>query len=217
MVDGWNGERQKGEKLEDIEEKHIERYRFAQKYCNNKSVLDAACGVGYGSNILAQKASSVLGVDFSKEAIEYARKHWISDKISFKQFDLNSDLYDLGMFDVIVSIETIEHLDTDINKTCKKFYDILQSGGVLIISHPENEISPRKDRKGIGNLVLKPVEFFLRIKNKQEKTKTFHKHFNIKGEQVKQMIQEIGFQIKDEWRQPSRYHYHYHQIVGEKP
>jgi 2-polyprenyl-3-methyl-5-hydroxy-6-metoxy-1,4-benzoquinol methylase len=134
-MDGWGGERQIGQKLEDIEIKHVERYEFARKYCKGKDVLDVACGCGYGSYILFQEAKSVLGIDYSQEAIDYARKFWLAKNITFRQFDLNSDITPLGTFDVIVSLETVEHLDTPIIQTCQKFYKTLRPGGLLILSH----------------------------------------------------------------------------------
>tara|TARA_Y100000034_G_scaffold72127_1_gene86982 strand:+ start:4510 stop:4785 length:276 start_codon:yes stop_codon:yes gene_type:complete len=76
-MDGWNGERQIGSNLQEIEPKHVERYEFANRYVNkNDTVLDAACGIGYGSAILAKKAGEVLSADCSSEAINYCKKHW---------------------------------------------------------------------------------------------------------------------------------------------
>jgi len=189
-MDGWNGERQIGQKLDDIEIKHVERYLFARDYCKDKDVLDAACGCGYGSNILSKEANTVLGVDYSQEAIDYAKKYWIAENISFRQFDLNFDLTPLGRFDVIVSFETIEHLDIPIIKTCQNFYKSLYNGGLLILSHPE------KERKSGAS--------------------TFHKHFDIKGDEVRKMMIDIGFHIENEWYQAGRFDFPYHLIVGRK-
>ena len=189
-MDGWNGERQIGERIEDIEIKHVERYLFARRYSRDQSVLDAACGCGYGSNILSKEADTVLGVDYSQEAIDYAKKYWIAENISFQRFDLNGDLISLGDFDVIVSFETIEHLDIPIFETCQKFYNTLYSGGLLVLSHPEKE--------------------------EKSSASAFHKHFNIKGDEVKKMMTDIGFYIENEWYQPGRFHFPYHLIVGRK-
>lgn len=41
---------------------HIQRYIVAKDLCKNKKVLDIACGEGYGSDMLAEVASSVCGV-----------------------------------------------------------------------------------------------------------------------------------------------------------
>lgn len=235
------GEQQVGTKLSDIEIKHVKRYEFAQKYCKDKALLDAACGCGYGSYILSQEANSVLGVDYLQEAIDYARKFWWAKNITFRQFDLNFDLTPLGTFDVIVSLETVEHLDTPIIQTCQKFYKILRPFGLLILSHPEKEKPPEKKtfspqikvmplnyyiQKAIEHFQKKEFFIFKRfmldwmnnIKNKifkckKEKVVTFHKHFNIGGKNVKNMMENIGFQIKTEWYQPGR---PYHVIVGEK-
>ncbi len=128
--------------LSDVEIKSLQRYEFAQKYCHGKYVLDAACGCGYGSNILSREAKRVLGVDYSQEAIDYALKFWAAKNITFKQADLNSDLTTLGDFDVVVSLETVEHLDAPIIETCQKFHKILRPGGLLIMSHPEQEALP---------------------------------------------------------------------------
>lgn len=142
VMDLHSGERQVGAELSDIEPKHVERYKFAQKYCTDKDVLDAACGCGYGSNILSKEAKSVLGIDNSQETIDYARNFWVAENITFRQADINSDLTTLGKFDVVVSLETVEHLDTPISETCRKFYKILRPGGLLIVSHPEKEALP---------------------------------------------------------------------------
>lgn len=242
-MDTWSGERQIGQKIDDIEIKHVERYEFAQEYCKDKTVLDAACGCGYGSYILSNEAKSVLGIDHSQETIDYARKFWWAKNIAFSQFDLNTDLTPLGTFDVIVSFETVEHLNISIIQTCQNFYKVLRPSGLLILSHPEKEnplekevprnfsaiptqikAMPRNIRKAIEHLLKKEVPVLWRyIKNKifenqkkKDMTVTFHKHFNIDGEYVKNIMVDIGFEIKDEWYQPGRFYYPYHLIVGEK-
>jgi SAM-dependent methyltransferase len=56
-------------------EKHFQRYNFFLKHIKpSDSILDIACGSGYGSEILSSKASTVLGVDTDSRTIEYARR-----------------------------------------------------------------------------------------------------------------------------------------------
>jgi len=86
---------------------HLQRYRFAQKYCENKTVLDAACGAGYGSLMLNSVAKSVDGIDNDKETIEYAKYHYPGP--TYKLYDLEHSFPNIE-YDVIVSFETIEHL-----------------------------------------------------------------------------------------------------------
>ena len=54
---------------------HIARYDFAKRYIKkHMRILDAACGCGYGADALANLNCSVLGIDISDEAINYAKK-----------------------------------------------------------------------------------------------------------------------------------------------
>ena len=53
---------------------HVARYAFARRYARGLRVLDAGCGIGYGSAELSQDAAEVVGVDLSPEAIEYPGK-----------------------------------------------------------------------------------------------------------------------------------------------
>jgi len=91
--------------------RHIERYISVRSEVYG-NVLDLACGVGYGSHLLAMNpdVDCVIGCDIDEEAIEFANKEYASDKVLFcsdvKQKDLK--------IDVLVSIETIEHIK-DIN------------------------------------------------------------------------------------------------------
>ena len=55
---------------------HLKRYEFAQPYCAGREVLDAGCGVGYGTAFLAETARRVVGVDRSGDAIDYARTRY---------------------------------------------------------------------------------------------------------------------------------------------
>lgn len=106
---------------------HINRYFFASKIVKGKTVLDVACGVGYGSSHLAKRgAKFVVGGDYSKDALEYAKTHYEKMNLEFIRLDARSLPLRNDCFDVIVSFETIEHLDnyrqflSECNRTLKK-------------------------------------------------------------------------------------------------
>ena len=63
---------------------HLKRYEFARPYCAGADVLDAGCGVGYGTAHLAEEARHVLGVDRSEEAIDYARGRYARANVEFR-------------------------------------------------------------------------------------------------------------------------------------
>lgn len=94
---------------------HVARYAAAASLCQGKTVLDIACGEGYGAYCLAEKwgAAKVVGVDVSRVAISKARTYFGSEKIEFIECaatDIES-LFKAGTFDLVISLETIEHLD----------------------------------------------------------------------------------------------------------
>lgn len=118
---------------------HMARYVWAMHpYCFGKRVLDAACGVGYGTAILSVGAASVVGVDIDQETIEYAREKYAGPRIAFVQWNVEG-LQDLPFLpEVVVSFETIEHLqhpELFLSWVSKSFWS---HGGILICSAPEN-------------------------------------------------------------------------------
>lgn len=55
---------------------HLDRYAFAAKCLEpGWRVLDAACGSGYGTELLCQAAAAVTGLDVDPAAIEFAREN----------------------------------------------------------------------------------------------------------------------------------------------
>src|SRR5216684_621366 len=90
---------------------HIQRYKFAMDYCRGKSVLDAGCGIGYGSHFLASSgARSVLGLDISADAIAEAARTFVRNNLHFQQQDVETITTATGKFDTIVNFENLEHL-----------------------------------------------------------------------------------------------------------
>lgn len=122
---------------------HLERYRFAAHYAQPGRLLDIACGVGYGSRLIADacpRVTEVVGVDISAEAVAYAQARYGSLQITF----LNQDamrFYAPDSFDTIVSLETIEHLPNPegfIDQVLKS----LKPNGLFIASVP---VTPSMD------------------------------------------------------------------------
>ena len=115
----------------------IERYNFSKNLIiKNENVLDIACGTGYGTLLLSEKCSQITGVDISKKSIEYANKHYKkSEKINFIQ----SDIFKFnGYADFVISFETIEHINEEIEKTVFKLLSLTKRK--LICSVPYMEL-----------------------------------------------------------------------------
>lgn len=127
---------------EEEKKAHIARYEFATKYLNpDWKVLDAACGSGYGSEILSKHVKKVIGIDISSEAIEYAQKfHW-KENIEYQLMDLEKPLkFPDQAFNAIISFETLEHLENQ-EKLISEFKRLLKNQGLLIISVPNKNIT----------------------------------------------------------------------------
>ncbi|HXT71023.1 MAG TPA: methyltransferase domain-containing protein [Vicinamibacterales bacterium] len=96
---------------------HVARYALACRFIRpGDRVLDAACGLGYGSAILADAtlAESVVGLDIDDDAVRYARDHYgrSRKRVRFDTCDAAGlDGLAPASFDAIVSFETLEHLE----------------------------------------------------------------------------------------------------------
>ena len=126
---------------ESMRQEHICRYDFAAGLAKNKVVLDIACGAGYGSIYLKTKgAKMVLGGDVNRDAVEYAKAHYRGKELAFLRLDAMNLPFSQGIFDVIVSFETIEHLKNNRQflSACKK---VLKKNGLLICSTPNRSIT----------------------------------------------------------------------------
>ena len=114
--------------------KHLIRYQFVSTFINSDmEIIDAACGTGYGSNLLAKKAKSVLGIDYSKEAILFAKANYQSKNITFKVDNILN--FDFKKNDAIITLETLEHLSrSQAIKWLKKCKNSLKSNSTFICS-----------------------------------------------------------------------------------
>jgi SAM-dependent methyltransferase len=111
---------------------HHLRYRWVADLAVGKSVLDAGCGTGYGSQILSKAgARRVVGVDVEKDTL----RNPSAENLEFAVADIHELPYDDGEFDVVVCFEVIEHVDGR-NAVIAEFARVLTDDGVLIVSSP---------------------------------------------------------------------------------
>ena len=120
---------------------HLARYVFALRYCVGKTVLDAACGTGYGTSLIQSIARSVVGFDIDQDTIDFAKQIYESfdERLIFKVSDFETaDLSFSGcpaFYDTIVSFETIEHLSNP-GFFLRNVKDRLVPGGKFVFSIP---------------------------------------------------------------------------------
>ena len=110
-------------------------YRLIEKECPKK-LLDIACGPGTFISKLPNSIES-CGVDIAEKQINYASTKYSKAGVSFYRCEDASYPLDDNIFDIVTSIEFIEHVSID---SCKKnFLEMkrcLKSGGKIIITTP---------------------------------------------------------------------------------
>ena len=133
----FTGERFTPECVREIWYEHWHRYVFARGFVRGKRVLDAACGEGYGSALLAGEASSVLGMDLDEAAIAHARARY-GERANLRFMSGDCTALDLpaASLDVVVSFETLEHVHAQ-QALIAGFARVLTDDGVLLVSSPD--------------------------------------------------------------------------------
>lgn len=192
----FTGERFTPECVREIWYEHWHRYAFARSLCVGKRVLDAACGEGYGSNLLAQVARDVVGVDLSPQTIEHARQRYASHaNLRFEQADATQLPALGGKFDVIVSFETLEHLHAQ-DALLAGFANQLADDGILLISSP--------DKHSYSDIAGHQNEFHVRELYRPELEALLGRHFpQVRLYGQKLLFQSALWALDADWRQRS--------------
>jgi SAM-dependent methyltransferase len=120
------------------EAEHFARYRYAASQVKGKRVLDAGCGMAYGSALLREAgAASVVGIDIATSVLDAVRDD-MPDGVELCAGDVTSlDLPD-DSFDVVVCFELIEHVEQQ-DRAVAELRRVLTADGLLIISSPNRK------------------------------------------------------------------------------
>jgi len=118
---------------------HVARYRFARPYGEGKTVLDIACGTGYGVGLLGRTGRFVVGVDIDAEAARQALGECGSNAGILLGDGLQLPFED-GRFDVVTTFETLEHLH-DRAGFLGEMHRVLREGGTMLLSTPNANYS----------------------------------------------------------------------------
>jgi len=159
-------------KFDIYQKNHYARYEYAKKLLNIDDIVgDFACGTGYGTSVLSERASKVVGVDIDERVIKTISKRYRGNKkIEF----LASNILDINYkdyFDKIISFETIERLEEmDIVRVFQTFFRALKPNGKIIFSVP-----------------------YMQEKSDIAIKMGFHKTFYIDEEKIKEWLNKAGF------------------------
>lgn len=164
-----------------ISYEHWHRYLYASYFVKDKVVLDIACGEGYGSDFLSNYAKKVIGVDIDENSINHAKSKYKKENLEFITGSVsNIPIKGNKIFDVIVSFETIEHVDEETqNMFIQEVKRLLKEDGIFIVSTPNKEVCT--DKTGFKN-PFHIKEFY--IDEFKEFLKTYFKNVRLLGQKV---------------------------------
>ena len=114
-------------------------YEIVSSYVNKEmNVLDIACGVGFGTKILAEKAKKITGADIDVDTINKVKQEFSEIKnLNFCVANVLDTEFEDESFDLIASMETIEHIPND-EEYLTEMKRILKNDGYFIFSTPQN-------------------------------------------------------------------------------
>jgi len=160
-------------------------------FLKGEKVLEAGCGVGAQTRILARRNPEVIfeSVDISEESIEQARGVAMQEgieNVTFRQADILSLPYEPGSFDHIFVCFVLEHLP-DPAFALKTFKQILKPGGSLTLiegDHGSGFWTPETEKSRIAwkGLVDSQIELG---------------HDPNIGRRVYPLLKNAGFDVRD--------------------
>ncbi len=127
-----------------------------------ETIVELGCGTGVNTAWLADRAESVVAIDFSDGMLEIARQRVPSDDVHFLQHDINKPLpVDPAIADLVVITLVLEHIEA-IEPVFGEAARILKQGGELVVCelHPFRQILGKQahfDDAGTGEQVAIPA------------------------------------------------------------
>lgn len=149
-----------------------------------KRVLDVGCGAGLLTEPLARLGGAVTGVDAAPENIVAAKAHAAGQGLAIDYVAGDIAAMDIGRFDLITSMEVIEHV-TDPGAFVAALAARLVAGGLLILSTP--------NRTALSRLLL--VEGAERVGAIPRGTHDWDKF--LKPDELKAMVEAAGLEVSD--------------------
>lgn len=112
--------------------RHLAVYEWIGARTIGRDVVDLACGEGYGADVIARAARSVVGVDANPEAFAHARLRYTRDNLSFERGPVETWSREC---DAVAFLQTIEHVH-DPDAVLDHIAQMLRPGGTLYVTTP---------------------------------------------------------------------------------
>jgi SAM-dependent methyltransferase len=123
--------------------RHEVVYRRLADRCADRDVLEAGCGEGYGADLIADVARSVVALDYDELTVAHVRARY--PRVDVRHGNLAALPLPDASVDVVVNFQVIEHL-WDQPQFVSECARVLRPGGVLLVSTPNRiTFSPGRD------------------------------------------------------------------------
>jgi len=163
------------EEKKDIMDTFSRRLDVITRYRKNGKLLDIGCAFGFFLELASKRGWKASGIEVSKNASDYAKKHQKSpvfngtiEKANFKK----------KSFDVITLFDVIEHIP-DPKNMLKKINKLLKPGGILAITTPNIDSLPAKI-----------------LGNKWEEVRRVREHiYFFSNRTLKKILEKSGFKV----------------------
>lgn len=151
--------------------RHEAAYLELLPYCRDAVVLEAGCGEGYGADLLAGAAKSIIGLDYDELTAKHVARAY--PRVHMLRGNLVTLPIGTGSVDVVANLQVIEHL-WEQPRFLGECLRVLRPGGRLLLTTPNRiTFSPGRDTP------LNP----------------FHTR-ELSAAELSELLREAGFQIE---------------------
>lgn len=114
------------------------RYHWTSQYCDDKDVLEVACGVAPGVGYVARNCRSICAGDISEPILERARAYY-KDRFEFTQFDAQDMPFQDNSFDVVMIHEALYYIP-DAKAFVAEALRVLRPNGIILVSNSNKDL-----------------------------------------------------------------------------